>query len=288
MENGVVFVGGGRGALSLLKHFLKLNLKIAGVMDIKEDAPAMLEARKHGIFTTTSLDELLSRPLDLIIEVTGREDVAEEIERKKPEKVSLLRAKDAKFIYEIIEREEKGKALLLEQISRLQETKDKIENTLPSLNELSETFFKGSNQIKGLSGSLASRIESLVSEAEKLNEVTRSIQNIAKQTKMLGLNASIEAARAGERGKGFAVVASEVSKLADQTSDSVKEIGENLNQLKEMINMLRPPIEDMTDTMEKWIGLTDKLHQTVGNLNEAIRELLEIQQKLTRLAEKGC
>ena len=68
--------------------------------------------------------------------------------------------------------------------------------------------------------------------------VAESIQRIAKQTRLLSLNAGLEAARAGEAGRGFAVVAGEVKTLAEETrtatvriSDIVRALGEQIQGL---------------------------------------------------------
>jgi ABC-type transport system substrate-binding protein len=71
---------------------------------------------------------------------------------------------------------------------------------------------------------LGRSMDQLVSRSEEVTHITKIIQRIAVQAKLLALNASIQAAHAGEAGRGFSVVAREIKQLSDSTTDSTREI----------------------------------------------------------------
>ncbi len=103
----VGFVGGGKGCYELLKLFdsyrpRHLDVAIVGVADPVRDAIGRLYAEQHGIPVYDDLHQLLNLEVDLVIELTGNDDVLREIFRSKAEKTKVLDHLGALFLWEII------------------------------------------------------------------------------------------------------------------------------------------------------------------------------------------
>ena len=118
--------------------------------------------------------------------------------------------------------------------------------------------------------------------AQKIDNASQMILNIASQTNLLALNAAIEAARAGEAGKGFSVVAEEIRKLAEQanrfTSEIIRDIEEltgkseyAVKTMAEVGTIMKEQTDSVDITNSKFIGIAG----IIGQLKELIRQLNE-------------
>jgi two-component system, NtrC family, sensor kinase len=85
----IAMVGGGRRCFNILTliETRKLDLLqpiVVGVADINPAAQGLREARQRGIPTTADYRDLLEIPdLDLILELTGKEEVLTEIKGRQ-------------------------------------------------------------------------------------------------------------------------------------------------------------------------------------------------------------
>ena len=66
-------------------------------------------------------------------------------------------------------------------------------------------------------------IKELSKQSRQISQINYTIENIAEKTSMLAISASIEATRAGEHGLGFGAVVEEIRKLAEQSSDAIRQ-----------------------------------------------------------------
>ena len=95
------------------------------------------------------------------------------------------------------------------------------------------------------------------------------IQDIARQTNLLSLNAAIEAAKAGSLGKGFAVVAEEVRKLAERSRTAALEIAQ-LNQHTQ--DVVAGGVEGMTTSLAN----LENIRVKITGIAESIREIASL------------
>lgn len=125
-----------------------------------------------------------------------------------------------------------------------------------------------------------SMVAELLSNSNKVGEVTEMIANIAGQTNLLALNASIEAARAGDAGRGFAVVANEVKALADQTAKATDEIAGHIKGMQESSQQTVSAIEAISKVIDKInevntsiAGAVEQQSAVAGEVSSSIRSV---------------
>lgn len=167
---------------------------------------------------------------------------------------------------------------------------------LESVGEKSEEILEASKseilEIAGIIREIESTFRITADYMDKLSEASKDIVKIletvsyiAKQTRLLSLNAKIESARAGENGLGFAVVAEEVSKLAMESEKSVDEIKHLITAITEEITGVHGAVSEIGVKVEKGVRSAINTENELGRIRDSFHGLLDMAKKIIHLSE---
>ncbi|MBD3219271.1 MAG: PAS domain-containing protein [candidate division Zixibacteria bacterium] len=133
-----VIIGGGRACREIIElasgtFMRELRLEIACVMDSDPDATGMVYARKEGINTTTDIQQAMETPgIELVLELTGRDEVLKQIHKIIPLGVKLIDHTIARIFWDLLNAQT-DQMSRIDELARLEEKLDKERNFLQLL-----------------------------------------------------------------------------------------------------------------------------------------------------------
>ncbi len=113
------------------------------------------------------------------------------------------------------------------------------------------------------------------SGSSEIREFLEELKRIARQARLLAINAAIEAAHLGDRGRGFVIVAEEVKQLAASTAESASNVAEIEKSLHEASRQVEGAIGESA-------GIVRTLASDLGTARERSARTREQVDELDR------
>ncbi|MDR7868526.1 MAG: methyl-accepting chemotaxis protein [Sporomusaceae bacterium] len=171
-----------------------------------------------------------------------------------------------------------GTATTLKVQEQLHTTAQAMAATSEEMAATTDELSKAAEKLAGNLTKAKSSGESVLGEINKTNDILRFVSDVASNSNLLGLNAAIEAARAGEHGRGFAVVAEEIRKMADNSSQSVRDIREILQNIQAEIRVVVEIVSQAAELGGNQLLATDQIRATMQDLANSAADIERVAE----------
>lgn len=157
-------------------------------------------------------------------------------------------------------------ALSLENQRALQEVTENLASSAQELSATTEEMASSSSVLSNNVSEVYEQTQEIIGLIEQTNNILDFVNNVASNSRLLGLNAAIEAARAGEAGKGFSVVADEIRKMAENSASSVNDTKKLISAINEKVNILMKKTQDLYDIANTQAAATQEISAAIQEL----------------------
>ncbi|MDQ0058111.1 methyl-accepting chemotaxis protein [Paenibacillus harenae] len=120
---------------------------------------------------------------------------------------------------------------------------------------------------------VTNRIDSLDASAGSIQQLLKLMTDMAKQTRILSLNAGIEAARSGDAGRGFKAIAEQIRRLAEHSDASIE-------QVKQKMDLIQSDVATSVSAMQ---AASPHFKQTIEGVHAAARLFGELRGQMELL-----
>ena len=130
----------------------------------------------------------------------------------------------------------------------------------------------------------ADAVRRLVDASQEIRTFVNLVQSLARNSKLLALNAAMEAARAGDQGEGFSVVAAEVRRLSAMSSEAAERTQRVVAGILAGVEASSQNTERMAATARSVRRATEQGSASFAQLEASVAELDEWTAAIERTA----
>jgi signal transduction histidine kinase len=266
----VAIVGGGPGCKAIMETIFaeklsQLRMKVIGVACTNPKAVGYRYAQEKGIFTTRGyLDLYKLKGLNMIIELTGRTEVANEIYKTKPENVQFMDHVAARLFWDIFQIEEE----------RIAERKQAEEELRESARRLEIAYDQSVVYAQQLNEEISQRKQAQEALQKAHHELEERVKDrtaeLARTTEQLKLELTErkrmeEALRLAH--KGLAIYAEELQAANEELSQYAYVVS---HDLKAPLRAIHNYADFLREDLEETLVGDEKVY--LDGLNRAVRQ----------------
>ena len=134
-----------------------------------------------------------------------------------------------------------------------------------SIEAVQQTLQAMSN-IQASARSVSRLLEDLARKAEFIVKASEIIDEVAKQTSTLAMNAELVAAQAGEKGATFARVAEQLKSLSEDAETSAREIGRLVHTVRKDVALAVGAMNNDVHAVEECVLLGEKVRSSLAQV----------------------